>query len=89
MITSPVLIAAAVPEELASFRNRMDKPSAFPIGGREAVSGYIGEVPVRILTTGPGQVNAVQALTAAIEGERPALILQTGCAAPLCSPDWE
>jgi futalosine hydrolase len=37
-------------------------------------------VPVRILTTGPGQVNAVQALTAAIEGERPALILQTGCA---------
>jgi futalosine hydrolase len=80
MITPHVLIATAVKEESAYLRDRLEKPHAFLLGGRAVVSGYLCGVPVRILTTGPGQVNTVQALTAAIEDERPALILQTGCA---------
>lgn len=75
-----ILIAAAVPEESAYLRLRLEKPRGFSTGRREAVFGYLCGTAVRILTTGPGQVNAVQALTAAIEKEAPVLILQTGCA---------
>jgi futalosine hydrolase len=80
MITPPILIASAVREEAAYLCDRLETPRAVSIGGRDVVSGNICGLPVRMLTTGPGQVNAVQALTAAIENERPALILQTGCA---------
>ncbi len=41
--------------------------------------GTLAGHPVRLLVTGPGPVNAVQALTAAVEGARPDLIVQTGC----------
>jgi futalosine hydrolase len=80
MITPHILIAAAVREEAAYLRDRLEAARTFSIGGREVVSGNLCGVPVRLLTTGPGQVNAVQALTAAIEDERPALVLQIGCA---------
>jgi futalosine hydrolase len=80
MITPPILIAAAVREEASHLRDRLESPRTFMVGLREVVSGNLCGIPVRILTTGPGQVNAVQALTAAIEDERPALVIQTGCA---------
>ena len=80
MITPLILIAVAVREEAAHLCDRLETPHVFSIGGREVVCGNLCGVPVRILTTGPGQVNAVQALTAAIENERPVLVLQTGCA---------
>ncbi|MBW1898940.1 MAG: hypothetical protein JRI61_07770, partial [Deltaproteobacteria bacterium] len=35
---------------------------------------------VRILVTGPGSVNTVQAMTACIENSKPVMIIQTGCA---------
>lgn len=80
MTASPVLIISAVRAESALLRSRLGTPIAFEIGGREGEGGTLGGVPVRILTTGPGLVNTVQTLTAAIEKERPKLIIQTGCA---------
>ncbi|MDO9566932.1 MAG: futalosine hydrolase [Candidatus Desulfaltia sp.] len=75
-----IIIAAAVYNELSVLIDRVEKPVVSKVGGRKIVSGYIEGKPVKLLVTGPGLVNAVQALTAAIEDSRPSLIIQTGCA---------
>ncbi|MDI6687031.1 MAG: futalosine hydrolase [Desulfobacterales bacterium] len=75
-----IIIAAAVYDELSALIDRVEKPVVSKAGGRKIVSGHIGGKPVRLLVTGPGLVNAVQALTAAIEDLMPSLIIQTGCA---------
>ena len=75
-----ILILAAVDDELAGLRTKLETPSHKSFGGRSAISGSLGGQNVMILTTGPGMINAAQALTAAIESRRPALIIQTGCA---------
>ncbi|RZB30036.1 MAG: futalosine hydrolase [Desulfobacteraceae bacterium Eth-SRB1] len=77
---SDIIIAAAVYEELSQLLDRVEKPVVSRVGGREIVSGRIEGKAVRLLVTGPGLVNTVQSLTAAIENFRPALIIQTGCA---------
>jgi futalosine hydrolase len=77
---SDILIVAAVEAELSPLEKRVSKPSALRIGGRKGISGHIAGLPVRMVETGPGLVNAVQAVTAAVESERPGLIIQTGCA---------
>lgn len=77
---SHTIIAAAVFDELSSLITRVKDVTVSVVGGRKTVSGYIEEKPVKILITGPGLVNVVQALSAAIENSRPSLIIQTGCA---------
>jgi len=74
------LIAAAVPDELSGLLNRIKSSAVLTIGGRRIISGFIDKRPVKILITGPGIINNVQALTAVIEKIRPALIIQTGSA---------
>lgn len=75
-----IIITGAVYEELSALIDRLEKPVVSKVGGRKIVSGHIEGKPVKLLVTGPGIVNAVQALTAAIEDSRPSLIIQTGCA---------
>lgn len=75
-----IIIAAAVYNELSALIDRIEKPVVSKVGGRKIVSGHIEGRPIRFLVTGPGLVNVVQALTAAIEDSRPSLIIQTGCA---------
>ncbi len=75
-----VLISAAVDPELSGLASRLKNRSVSHTGGRRILSGILGRTAVRLLATGPGMVNAAQALTAAVEANRPALILQTGCA---------
>ena len=75
-----IIIAAAVYDELSVLIDRVEKPVVSKLGGRKIVSGDIEGKSVKLLITGPGIVNAVQALTAAIEDSRPSLIIQTGCA---------
>ncbi len=77
---SHVLIAASVQGELGGIEREIKDRRTLEIGGREVIGGRLFDTPVRLVTTGPGQVNAVQALTAAIESSRPSLIIQTGCA---------
>jgi futalosine hydrolase len=81
MLTSPyVLIAGAVPEEILKIMEQLEFPTIMKIGGRSIIAGNLTGIPVQILATGPGPVNTAQAITAAIENERPGLIIQTGCA---------
>lgn len=75
-----VLIAAATSGELSRLIEAATDRDDGRIGGRRVVSGIIGHKTVRLIVTGPGQVNASQSLTAAIEAGRPGLIIQTGCA---------
>lgn len=75
-----ILVTAAVPLEAAGIRDRMADFEAYRNGGRPVFEGRIGKTRVRLLITGPGMVNTAQGMTAAIECDRPSMILMTGCA---------
>jgi len=80
MINSDIIVSAAVEGELAKLVACIESPVLSIAGGRRITRGYIEGKPVRALITGPGVINTVQSLTAAIENARPSLIIQTGCA---------
>ncbi|MCP4349191.1 MAG: futalosine hydrolase [Desulfobacterales bacterium] len=75
-----ILISVATEGEAAGIVGLVEKAGVSYVGARKIFSGYLEKKPVRILVTGPGIVNTVQALTAAVENSRPSLIIQTGCA---------
>ena len=79
------LIIASVYRELSNLIDHVEKPVSSEISGRKITHGYLEHQRVKILTTGPGIVNTVQALTTAIEHSRPAMIIQTGCAGAFTS----
>jgi futalosine hydrolase len=74
-----ILVFAAVMPEIQAVRDRICDPSDRMIGGRHVRCGRMCGMPVRIVVTGPGIVNTVQAVTAFVEKKRPLLMLQTGC----------
>ena len=85
MIEQPyILITCAVADELLEFVNKIRNPEYFLIGGKKVISGYIEEQSVKVLITGPGVVNCVQALTAMIERTSPVMIIVTGCGGAFC-----
>ena len=75
-----ILVVSAVSEEVEGLVLRLIDSVSLSVGGRKVISGTLAGRPVRILTTGPGLTNTVQALSAAIEDSRPSLIVQTGSA---------
>ena len=75
-----ILITAAVNQEIENLSQITEKLNAVHIGGRKTYQGSIEKSKVRILVTGPGSVNTVQAMTACIENSKPIMIIQTGCA---------
>jgi futalosine hydrolase len=77
--TPYILILSATEEEISLLINRIENSQTAPIAYRKAVSGRIGDVHVMVMITDPGLVNTAQAVTAAIEKKRPALVIQTGC----------
>ncbi len=79
-MNSDIIVSAAVEEELSKLIDSIESPVFSSVGGRRIANGYIEGKPVRALITGPGTVNTVQSLSAAIETARPSLIIQTGCA---------
>jgi futalosine hydrolase len=82
-----ILIIAAVTEELAGLRDRMDRfPEADTAEG-SVIRGRLSGQAVGLLETGPGLINTARALTAAIEAEKPALVVQTGCAGAFAAAD--
>jgi len=74
-----ILILAAVAEEIAGLRAKLENPSPLLVGNRNAIIGQLGHRQVMLLATGPGIINTAQALTAAIGTRQPEMILQTGC----------
>lgn len=79
-MTHHILIITAVKEESFLLASQVTSFRSGKLGGREMISGCLCGMPVRLLVCGPGQVNTVQAMTAAISSETPAMIVQTGCA---------
>ncbi len=79
MDTPYVLVVAAVEAEIRHLKDCLKFLSVKSVGGRSLWRGEYGTMPVSVLTTGPGIVNAVQAMTACIEASKPRLIIQTGC----------
>lgn len=75
-----VLIAASVYDEIEPFINIAARIEKRMIGGKDLFSFELSGKRLRIIVTGPGMVNASQALTAAIEADLPDIIIQTGCA---------
>jgi len=76
---TPILISAAVAEEVSGIIRTLRFAQTHIAGRRQIVTGRLNDKTVSVLVTGPGQVNTAQALTAAIECVRPSLIIQTGC----------
>lgn len=75
-----ILIVAAVYEEIEPLFDFYEKSEKRIVGLKDLYILDVQGQPVRILITGPGMINASQGITAAIESERPDLIIQTGCA---------
>lgn len=76
----PILIVAAVFEELSGLRERLAHPVEKEIAGKQVIQGRLAGQSVELLIAGSGQVNTAHALTARIEAQKPALVIQTGCA---------
>jgi len=79
-VSEPLLIVAAVPEELASLAADLRDGRESVVGGRRIREGQLHGIPVRLLASGPGMANAVHATTVAVESKRPRGILNIGCA---------
>ncbi|KPA11559.1 purine phosphorylase family 1 [Candidatus Magnetomorum sp. HK-1] len=75
-----ILILAAVYEELEPLLSKLSNSKSLSIGRKKAFTGKISEQSVIIVQCGIGIVNAVQALTAAVEKNSVGLILNMGCA---------
>jgi len=80
MGNSRIIIAASTEKELTGLTDQMNTPVVIRTGGRKVKNGTIEGKPVQTVVTGLGLVNAVQALTAVIEKEKPSLMIMTGTA---------
>jgi futalosine hydrolase len=74
-----ILVLAAVAPEIQVVLDRSCHPTPRMIGGRRVCCGRMRGMPLRIVVTGPGIINTVQAITACVEKKRPLLMLQAGC----------
>ena len=75
-----LLIVAAVEKELEILAGRLEHPRVLGSGKQHLTAGRLYETPVRLLITGPGQVNTARAMTAAVEMMRPRAMVQIGAA---------
>ena len=80
-----ILICSAIESEVKNIISQIQNKSTSQIGKRKIFSGFINSLPIKILITRIGIVNAVQSVTAVIEhimatqSYLPSLIIQTGC----------
>ncbi len=75
-----LLIVVATEEEISPLAAHVQRPKHAICGKRQSIEGNIQGTSARLILSGPGILNTVQALTAAIEHRRPRLIIMTGCA---------
>jgi len=74
-----ILVTAAVRAELAPLLARLNNARTIALAGRPVTCGNLEGIAVRLVETGPGMINAVQAITALVENQRPAAVIMTGC----------
>lgn len=76
----PVLLIAAVPQEIALLKMALGYSSQQESGPFDVVEGELGRKRVVLCAGGIGKVNAAIATTALIERYAPQLVINTGCA---------
>jgi futalosine hydrolase len=76
----PVLIIAAVSQEIALLEHTLENPSRSKMPAFPTLDGIVGNMPVVICVSGVGKINAAGATAALIERHQPQLVISTGCA---------
>jgi len=79
-MAASILITAATSAEMHDIAVHTENITSSIVGRRELLSGTLYGQALSLLITGPGLINTVQAITAAIEAARPAILINTGCA---------
>jgi futalosine hydrolase len=77
---SHILITSAIDHEISYLFQNMNHTRVLSIGNRKVFEGDLKNHNIRLMVSGPGMVNTIQAMTACIENSKPSLIIQTGCA---------
>lgn len=76
----PLLILAAVPQELELLRTALESRRSDPNLAWTVTEGYLGEQQLVLCCTGVGKANAAAAAAVMVERYRPSLLIVTGCA---------
>jgi futalosine hydrolase len=76
----PIVIIAAVPQEIVLLKKALEHSGRVKIGGFEYIEGTIGNLRVVVCAGGVGKVNAAAATAVMIDRYQPQLVINTGCA---------
>lgn len=76
----PIVIIAAVPQEIELLEKVLEYSGRVRAGGFEYVEGTIGNLRVVVCAGGAGKVNAAAATAVMIDRYQPQLVINTGCA---------
>jgi futalosine hydrolase len=76
----PIIIIAAVPQEIEMLEKALEHSGRVKTGGYEYVEGTIGNLRVVVCAGGVGKVNAAAATAVMIDRYQPQLVINTGCA---------
>ncbi len=76
----PIVIIAAVPQEIELLEKALEHSGRVKTGGYEYIEGSIGNLRVVVCSGGAGKVNAAAATAVMIDRYQPQLVINTGCA---------
>lgn len=76
----PIVIIAAVPQEVELLEKALEHSGRVKTGGFEYIEGTIGALRVVVCAGGVGKVNASAATAVMIDRYQPQLVINTGCA---------
>jgi futalosine hydrolase len=76
----PIIIIAAVAQEIELLEKALEYSGRVKSGGYEYVEGTIGNLRVVVCAGGVGKVNAAAAAAVMIDRYQPQLVINTGCA---------
>jgi futalosine hydrolase len=76
----PIVIIAAVPQEIELLEKALAHSGRVKTGGYEYVEGTVGNLRVVVCGGGVGKVNAAAATAVMIDRYQPQLVINTGCA---------
>jgi futalosine hydrolase len=76
----PIIIIAAVPQEVELLEKSLEYSSRVKTGGYQYAEGSIGNLRIVVCVGGIGKVNAAAATAVLIDRYRPQLVINTGCA---------
>jgi adenosylhomocysteine nucleosidase len=84
--TGPIVIVAALPEEVQALLARVNRSSVLRLGGCRATCGRLGRAPVVVAVTGDGRAAAERGLDSILDALPAGLVLSIGVAGGL-TPD--